>query len=61
MRHTITLLPGDGIGPEVTDAAVAVVEAAEVDIVWEPRLAGLRAVEAGQSTLLVRRAPSTHM
>ena len=51
MRHTITLLAGDGIGPEVTDAAVTVVEAAGVDVEWEPRLAGLFAVEAGEGTL----------
>jgi Holliday junction DNA helicase RuvA len=30
MKHRITLLPGDGIGPEVTEAAVRVVEAAGV-------------------------------
>lgn len=27
--HTVTLIPGDGIGPEVTDAMVKVVEASE--------------------------------
>ena len=35
MAHTATLIPGDGIGPEVTDAAVSVVAAAGVDISWE--------------------------
>lgn len=33
--HTVTLLPGDGIGPEVTDAVRLVLEAAEVPIEWE--------------------------
>lgn len=51
MKYTITLLPGDGIGPEVSAAAVRIVEATGVDIEWETRLAGLRAVEAGDSTL----------
>ena len=27
-RHTITLIPGDGIGPEVTEAVVAILDAA---------------------------------
>lgn len=40
MPHTVSLIPGDGIGPEVTDAAVAVVEAAGVDIRWERLEAG---------------------
>lgn len=33
--HTFSLIPGDGIGPEVTGAAVAVVEAAGVKACWE--------------------------
>ena len=37
---TVTLIPGDGIGPEVTSAAVRVVEAAGVDIRWEEMQAG---------------------
>ena len=32
---TVTLIPGDGIGPEVTDAVVQVVDALEAPIVWE--------------------------
>ncbi len=35
MAHQITIIPGDGIGPEVTDAAVRVVEAAGVQVAWE--------------------------
>jgi isocitrate dehydrogenase (NAD+) len=34
-QHTITLIPGDGIGPEVTDAVVRILEAAKVNINWE--------------------------
>ncbi len=40
MSTRVTLIPGDGIGPEVTDAAVAVVEAAGVAIEWERVEAG---------------------
>jgi isocitrate dehydrogenase (NAD+) len=37
---TVTLIPGDGIGPEVVDAAVRVVEATHVPIRWERLEAG---------------------
>ena len=33
--HTVTLIPGDGVGPEVTDAVVEVVEALGAPIIWE--------------------------
>lgn len=33
--YTVTLLPGDGIGPEVTDAVCSVLDAAEVKIQWD--------------------------
>ena len=45
MTHRITLIPGDGIGPEVTDAVVGVLERAGLKVEWEPQLAGVRAVE----------------
>jgi isocitrate dehydrogenase (NAD+) len=45
MTHTITLIPGDGIGPEVTEAVVRIVNASGVSIDWEPHLAGVRAFE----------------
>lgn len=35
MRHTITLIPGDGIGPEVSGAVQEILAAAEVEINWE--------------------------
>ncbi|MGI6585213.1 MAG: isocitrate/isopropylmalate dehydrogenase family protein [Gracilibacteraceae bacterium] len=43
--YRATLIPGDGIGPEVTDAAVRVVEAAGVDIQWETKNMGQIALE----------------
>ena len=44
MTHTITLIPGDGIGPEVTAAVVRILEAARVAIEWERHDAGVTAV-----------------
>ena len=35
MRHTITLIPGDGIGPEIAKAVKRILEAAGMDIGWE--------------------------
>jgi len=35
MKHTITLIPGDGIGPEVSHAVQQIIGAAGVDILWE--------------------------
>jgi len=51
MTHTITLIPGDGIGPEVTDAVVHILEASGVAIAWETHLAGVRAFERTGKTL----------
>src|SRR5579871_6142194 len=45
MAHKVTLIPGDGIGPEVTRAAVRIVEAAGVKIDWEVNNAGAEAFE----------------
>ncbi len=45
MKHKITLIPGDGIGPEITDATIKVIQAAGVDIEWERFEAGTPAVE----------------
>ena len=41
----VTLIPGDGIGPEVTAATTRVVDAVEPDIEWEVHQAGLPAIE----------------
>jgi isocitrate dehydrogenase (NAD+) len=49
MAHQITLIPGDGIGPEVADATVRAVDATGVAIEWERVEAGARALaEQGQ-------------
>lgn len=44
MSRRITLIPGDGIGPEVTGAVVQLLEAAGADLEWEE-------VEAGESAI----------
>ena len=47
MTHTITLIPGDGIGPEVTEAVVRILAASGVSIHWERHDAGVLAVDRG--------------
>src|ERR1700687_1258793 len=43
-QHKITLLPGDGIGPEVTASVVAIIECAGVDVEWENYFVGAEAL-----------------
>src|SRR5215208_5273735 len=45
MAHKVTLIPGDGIGPEVTGAAVRILEATGVKFDWESYAAGAEAFE----------------
>jgi isocitrate dehydrogenase (NAD+) len=40
MAHRVTLIPGDGTGPELTSAACRVLEAAGVDFEWDVQMAG---------------------
>jgi isocitrate dehydrogenase (NAD+) len=51
-KHTIVLIPGDGIGPDVTRAARRVLEAAGLDVEWIEVLAGATAVERGHGDVL---------
>ncbi len=44
-KHTVTLIPGDGIGPEVTQPTLEIIKAAGCQITWESFEAGARAVE----------------
>ncbi|MFH1403556.1 MAG: isocitrate/isopropylmalate dehydrogenase family protein [Candidatus Altiarchaeota archaeon] len=46
MSHRITLIPGDGIGPEITDAAVKCIEATGVSVDWDVQEAGTKACES---------------
>jgi isocitrate dehydrogenase (NAD+) len=45
VRYLVTLIPGDGIGPEVTDAARRVLEASGVEIEWDVQEAGAAVME----------------
>src|ERR1700747_455367 len=45
MTHHITLIPGDGIGPEVTNATVRILEATGVRFEWETFMAGAEGFE----------------
>ena len=45
MTHRVTLIPGDGIGPEVTDAVVRILEATGVKFAWETFAVGSEAYE----------------
>src|ERR1700674_3249359 len=45
MAYKITLIPGDGIGPEVTQATVRILEATGVKFEWETFMAGAEAFE----------------
>lgn len=49
--YDITLIDGDGIGPEITQAVVEIIDAAGVKINWDKQLAGARAYEKYQDTI----------
>ncbi len=51
MSYTLTLIPGDGIGPEVASAAVRVLGATGLDLHWETVQAGASAIGAAGSAL----------
>jgi len=51
MAHRITVIPGDGIGPEIVDATIRVLEATGVAFDWDYREAGLDAAEKYGSVL----------
>ena len=49
VNHKVVLIEGDGIGPEVAQAAREVLAAAGAPVTWEPHHAGVAALEAGSS------------
>ena len=51
MKHTITLIPGDGIGPEVTAAVVTILDRAGLDVEWDSHVVGATALERHGVTL----------
>jgi isocitrate dehydrogenase (NAD+) len=46
MTYQCTLIPGDGIGPEITAETIKAIEATGLSFEWEDELAGVAAVEA---------------
>jgi isocitrate dehydrogenase (NAD+) len=51
MKYKVTLIPGDGIGPEVTKPTLEVIKAAGVQIDWETQLAGAAALKKHGTTI----------
>jgi isocitrate dehydrogenase (NAD+) len=51
-NHLAVLIPGDGIGPEVTAAVCRILEAAKAPVSWIERQAGLAALHAGSRDVL---------
>src|SRR5262245_58352377 len=71
MTHKVTLIPGDGIGSEITGAVVRIIEAAGVEIEWESFIDGAEAlsrygdalpqpvVESNKQNRIARKGPLT--
>lgn len=51
MKHKITLIPGDGIGPEVTGATISVLRATGFEADWETFVVGAEALSRGEDPL----------
>ena len=51
MAHRVTLIPGDGTGPELTEATRRVLEATGVDFDWDVREAGVDVMEEAGTPL----------
>jgi isocitrate dehydrogenase (NAD+) len=51
MGHRVTLIPGDGTGPELTEATRRVLEATSVDLDWDVRQAGVDVMEEAGTPL----------
>lgn len=50
-RKTITVIPGDGIGPEITAATLSVLDSLGCDLDYEEHLAGVSALDAGMELI----------
>ncbi len=53
MSHVITLIPGDGIGPEVSEAVIRIFKVAGLDVQWERHDAGVTAFKRFNQSLPV--------
>ncbi len=49
--HHITLIPGDGIGPSIAEAAIKVIEGSGVSVQWDKVQAGLKGIEESGNPL----------
>lgn len=47
----ITLIPGDGIGPEITEAVVKIIEKSGLKVDWDIQIAGINAINNGELPL----------
>ena len=45
MSYSVTLIPGDGVGPEITDATLAVLDATGIEFAWDRQTAGATSIE----------------
>lgn len=52
VKHTLVLIPGDGIGPEVTEAVTQILSAAGADLEWVECQAGQAALDRGADRVL---------
>ncbi|MGB5707596.1 MAG: isocitrate dehydrogenase [Arenicellales bacterium] len=50
-KQIITVIPGDGIGPEITKAALRVLDAVGADLEYDIQVAGLNAIEQGKELI----------
>ncbi len=51
MTYDVTLIPGDGIGPEITEQTVRAVEATGISFSWDEQIAGMATVAAHEEPL----------
>ena len=58
--YNVTLIPGDGIGPSIMEAAVRVLEATGVKFTWDKQIAGMTAYEADKTPLPQETIDSIH-
>src|SRR3954463_15702583 len=50
-KHRIAIVPGDGIGPEIMQASIGILEATGFEAEWIPLDAGLSAIEKGKPAM----------
>lgn len=55
-KQRVVLAPGDGVGPDITEATVRILEAAEVPIEWDRVTVGKEAYESGHTSGVPREA-----